>query len=267
MIVLIQELFQNLLSKNGHDKITKDEWAFFLNWRATALRSAVAGGSCATGFVYFASRKLFRLNRINRFSLAAGSGIITGLWRIQESYKRCAEEILGLDGSRMQHEFKNLVLQRYGDNPHKMKMLSKYFYGEEVYSDSNPEYPRLIYRQRHVFMENPKVSNDEVYGGSDIDEPQQNHHQSSSDRNSLKLKGPSKEIKQVRINPGISTYGYGDPLEVLFGFALEEETEQPDASGDAAKVQGRNQKKLRRRQRIRQRHRESLSLGQPQLFS
>ncbi|KAL9237633.1 hypothetical protein vseg_012159 [Gypsophila vaccaria] len=264
MIFVVGELYTLLVTKNGQDKITKAEVDFFLNWRAKALRSAVAGGTVATSFAFIASRKL---NTFNRLILSGGSGVFTGLWRLQEAYVKCGDQILGLDGTRMQHELKKIVLQRYGNNPHKMKSFSKYFYGEEVYTDSNPEHPRLVFRQRHLFMDYPKVTNDDAYGVSDVDDRQQNHQQSSIDRNSPKQEGPNMEIKQVRINPGISLYGYGDPLEVLFGSAFKkDETEQPK---DTAKVQGRNQKKLRRRQRMRERQRlrESLSLGQPQLFT
>ncbi|XP_074292325.1 uncharacterized protein LOC141619197 [Silene latifolia] len=264
MVVLIAELFQNLLSKDGQDKITTEEWNFFLNWRAKTLRSSFTQGSIASTLVFIGTRKL---NRFNRFILCGGAGFTAGYWTFQKSYRTCVNQILGLDGTRMQNELKKIVLQRYGNDPGRMQAYSKHFYGEELYSDSSPEYPRLVYRPRHVYMDNPKgIEN--VYGVSDSDEQQRNHDQRIVDRNSPKVNGRNMENKQVRTNPGISAYGYGDPLEVLFGYALaNENVEQPEASGEAPKVQSRKQKRAHRRQQMRQRHRDSLSPGLPQLLA
>ncbi|KAH9605611.1 hypothetical protein KSS87_008058 [Heliosperma pusillum] len=273
MVVLIAELFQNLLSKDGQGKITTEEWNFFMNWRAKTLKSAATQGSIASTLVFIGTRKL---NRINRFLLCGGNygspflfcaGLTAGYWTFQKSYRTCVDQILGLDGTRMQNELKKIVLQRYGNDPGRMRAFSKHFYGEELYSDSSPEYPKLVYRQRHVFMDNPKGTVENVYGVSDSD-GQQRDHQRIVDRNPPKVNGPIMENKQVRTNPGISAYGYGDPLEVLFGYALANDNiEQPEASGEAPKVQSRKQKRVRRKQQMRQRHREALSPGLPQLLS
>lgn len=66
----------------------------------------------------------------------------------------------------------------------------------------------------------------------------------------------------LQIYPGISRFGYGDPLDVLFGgSSSNEEPLQPDESENLGKVQSRSQKRARRRHRLRHGRQDSLLMG------
>lgn len=255
--IALDELFRSLLSKTGQEKMTSQEANVFVGWKSQTIRSCAALGSVATGLTWVATRKM---SSFNRATVAGGAGFFTVMWRLRRSVDSCVDRILGMDGSRMQHELKKIILEKYGNDPEKMRLFSKHFYCEELFSDSTPGHPKSVYRQRHTYVDEHRTADGDTNHESTkkgvINQPR-------SDDSNVKVKSSSSEIKQVPINPGINIFGYGDPLDVLFGdSSANEELAQPDESGSSAKVQSRSQKRARRRHRIRHRHQESGQLGE-----
>lgn len=73
-----------------------------------------------------------------------------------------------------------------------MQLYSKYFYGEEVFNDSTPGLPKLVYRPRNLYMDDQT---------SDVNTSQESverglYHARRNDDTNIKLKTPSSEIKK-----------------------------------------------------------------------
>ncbi|KAL2922623.1 Vezatin [Bienertia sinuspersici] len=248
-VILLDELFQSLLSNKGEEQMTNQEIKIYNGWKSQALKSFAVGGAVATGLTWI------------------GIGFLTGIGRLNESIDSCVEHILGMDGSRMQHELKKIILEKYGNNPKKMQPFSKHFYCEEVFNDLTLGQPQPVFRQRHVYVEDHRTAD----GNSHHEAIKKGaKHQQRNDDSKVKLKSSSTEIKQVPVAvPTISILGYGDPLDVLFGHSsTNEELQQPDESGNS-KAESHRQKRARRKHRLRHRHQESesvsVSLGMAQL--
>ncbi|XP_021776096.1 uncharacterized protein LOC110739927 isoform X1 [Chenopodium quinoa] len=165
-----------------------------------------------------------------------------------------------MDGSRMQYELEKIILEKYGNDPEKMKPFSKYFYREEIFNDSTPGCSKPIYRQQHLHVDNHRTTDDNMNHES---AKKGVYHQQRKDDSNVNLRSPGVENKQSSVQPGISIFGYGDPLDVLFGYSStnEEPHHLPDESGNSAKVQSRSQKRAHRRHRLRHRNQETLALG------
>ncbi|CAI9265617.1 unnamed protein product [Lactuca saligna] len=67
-------------------------------------------------------------HRLFRINLAGGAAAITETWRFRKSVNLCIEQILCMDGSRMQKELANIMLRRYPNHPTITKLISKRFY-------------------------------------------------------------------------------------------------------------------------------------------
>lgn len=254
MADVLIDLIQVLKSKEGQERITRQEADFFNCCKSQAIKGFAVGGSIATGLVWVASRKL---NTFLRFNLAGGAGFITGMWRSRESIDSCVDRILAMDGSRMQHELRKIVLEKYGDNPQRMQAFARHFYSEEVLSDSTLGHPKSVYRQRNSYRNDERIANSNNYGVPDANKDAVYRHQRNEDSRSLKLERSAVGIMQARINPGVDMAGYGDPLEVLLGYSpANEESHQPDDS-TISDVQSRSQRRAHRRHKMRHCHRDS----------
>ncbi|GMH18826.1 hypothetical protein Nepgr_020667 [Nepenthes gracilis] len=251
------ELEQVLRSKNG--KLTGQEREILLACRSKAIRDFSLGGSVAAGLVWMATRKLNNFLRIN---LAGGAAIISGMWRLSKSLDSCAEQILAWDGSRMQHELAKIMVQRYGNDPRKKKLISKHFYSEKVFDDSTSDRPISIYRQRNTFVDNAANIHRslDINTHSDGNENDTNYPPRKNDSDIPRQKRMNSESMQVHINPG--SYVLADPFECLFGYSgATEEIHHPAGAGAGApaREQSCSQRRLHRRHRMRHRHREEPS--------
>lgn len=248
----IIELIKVLNSKE--EKITQQEGQVFLDCKNRAIKGFAIGGSIATGVVWVASRKL---NNFLRVSLAGGAGFVAGMWGLKESIDSSVNRILEMEGTRMQHELRKIVVETFGNNPRRMKPFSKHFYMEEVMNDSATGNPKSVYRQRNLYVEEQQIANRDTYGVPDGDKSDIYSQQRNEDK--LRTRAGAR---QVHINPAVNMLGYGDPLEVLFGgyAPANEVPQQLDDSVSSAKAQTRTQRRAYRRHRMRHRQRESSSL-------
>lgn len=250
------ELVQVLNSKQP--KITREEGEIFLDCKNRAIKGFAIGGSIATALVWIGTRKVNNFLRVN---LAGGGGFIAGMWRLKESIDSSVNDMLEMEGSRVQHELRKIVLEKYGNNPQRMKPFAKHFYVEEVLNDSAPGNPKTVYRHRNSYAEDQLIANRDTYGVPDANKSDVYRQQGNENPDSLKVNRPSMGIRPVRINSAITMVGYGDPLEVLFGYSQAmEESPQPDDSATSPKSQTRSQRRAHRKHRMRHRHRDSLSL-------
>lgn len=74
-----------------------------------------------------------------------------------------------------------------------MQLYSKYFYCEEVFNDSTPGLPKLVYRPRNLYMDEHRTS--------DVNTSQESterglYHPRKNDDTNIKPKTPSSEIKK-----------------------------------------------------------------------
>lgn len=158
----------------------------------------------------------------------------------------------------MQHELRKIVVEKFGNNPQRMKPFSKHFYVEEVMNDSAPGNPKSVYRQRNIYVEEQQIANRDTYGVPDDDKRDMHRQQRNEDK--MRTGAGARQVHQI--NPTVNMLGYGDPLEVLFGgyAPANEVPPQLDDSISSAKAQTRSQRRAYRRHRMRHRQRESSSL-------
>ncbi|XP_019107999.1 uncharacterized protein LOC104906676 isoform X2 [Beta vulgaris subsp. vulgaris] len=270
-LIVLDELVQSLISKKGPEKLTEQEAAVFARCKSQVFRNCAIGGSVAT-----ATRKL---NSFSRLALAGGASFLTAIWSLHKSVDSCVDHILAMDGSRMQYELKKInrarkqeceggvardggrrrILDKFGNDPEKMQLFSKHFYCEEVFNDSTPGQPKSYYRQRNLYVDDQRTADG---SSSQVSDKKGVLHNQRNDDSNIKMRNPTAEIKQVPIISGIHVFGYGDPIDVLFGHSSpNEELHHPDESGNSAKVQSHRQRRARRRHKVRHRHQESFNLG------
>ncbi|KMS98843.1 hypothetical protein BVRB_3g068230 [Beta vulgaris subsp. vulgaris] len=255
-LIVLDELVQSLISKKGPEKLTEQEAAVFARCKSQVFRNCAIGGSVATGLSWMATRKL---NSFSRLALAGGASFLTAIWSLHKSVDSCVDHILAMDGSRMQYELKKIILDKFGNDPEKMQLFSKHFYCEEVFNDSTPGQPKSYYRQRNLYVDDQRTADG---SSSQVSDKKGVLHNQRNDDSNIKMRNPTAEIKQVPIISGIHVFGYGDPIDVLFGHSSpNEELHHPDESGNSAKVQSHRQRRARRRHKVRHRHQESFNLG------
>ncbi|XP_021897119.1 uncharacterized protein LOC110814087 isoform X2 [Carica papaya] len=220
--------------------MTREEINILLGCQAKVFRTSAASALIGSAAVWAATRRLSTLFRVN---LVAGAAAYIALWRSAKSLISCTDHILGLDGTRMQRELANIMIRTNKGESWRWKLLSKHFFSEIVYEDSNPDDPVIRWRARSFFTDSgfheKRTDNaDDSHGSS------QNTMQ--NDPNGKKY---SMEPKQVPVN---STAGLMvDPFDCVFGYTTTEEIHHPGASGTAGKVLSRNHKRAHRRRRMR----------------
>uniref|UniRef100_A0A803MT09 Uncharacterized protein n=2 Tax=Chenopodium quinoa TaxID=63459 RepID=A0A803MT09_CHEQI len=186
----LDELFRSLLSKTGQEKMTTQESKVFVEWKSQAIKSCAVGSGVASGLAWIATRKWRTANRVIPI---AGAGFLTASWAFGKSVNTCADRILQMDGSRMQYELEKIILEKYGNDPEKMKPFSKHFYCEEIFNDSTPGRPKSIYRQRHLHVDNHRTTDNNTNHES---AKKGVYYQQREDDSNVKLKSPSAENKQ-----------------------------------------------------------------------
>ncbi|XP_021853562.2 uncharacterized protein [Spinacia oleracea] len=191
----LNDLFQSLISKTGHDKITNEESNVFVDWKSRASNSCAFRGTVASGLAWIATRKWRTANRVLPVT---GAFLLTVGWTFSKSVDSCVDRILGMDGSRMQYELEKIILEKYGNDPEKMKPFSKHFYCEEIFNDSAPGRPKSVYRQRHLYVDDQRTTNENLKHES---AKKGVNHQHKKDDSNVKLKSPNAETKQVPICP------------------------------------------------------------------
>lgn len=252
------ELEQVLRSRQG--KLTPQEAHIFQTCKSKAVREFTFGllaGACAGWAATWKFRTFARIN------LSGGAAAFTGLWSFSRSLDSCVDHVLTLDGSRMQEELANIMVTKYRNDPLKMRLISKHFYSEKVFDDSDQ--PKLRWRYRNFFSDDVTHGQRTHEGDSPSNSHGDSHKDSHTDAHN-KIHGDSRNDsdnqrnypvpKQVRRNPGSDMMA--DPFDCVFGdLARREEIHLPDASTTLPRTPPRGHKRSHRRRRMH--HQNGLS--------
>ncbi|XP_031398670.1 uncharacterized protein LOC116209226 isoform X1 [Punica granatum] len=257
------DLEQVLVSKQD---LTRAEANIMLACKARAIKDFTVGACVGSGVVWAASVATRRfLTRWQRINLTGGAAVFLGLWKFGKSLDSSVDNILALEGSRMQRELASIIVKKYQDNPRKMHLISKHFYSEEVFDDSTPDKPKLRWRYRNFFSDNvahgqstsetdTKNVSDQPYHSRSHWNPQNKPQiNSSNSPNSHGTEETKLEVRRSPINAGVDMMG--DPLVYVFGESTtKEEIHLPTTSAASSKAQASRSR--RRSHRRRRRHQE-----------
>ncbi|XVF29213.1 hypothetical protein REPUB_Repub15cG0101300 [Reevesia pubescens] len=234
------DLEENLRSKK--EQLTPEEEKFLQRFKSNALNQFTAGVFAGGGFVWAATWKLHRLLRVNLSGVAA---TILGFWRFGSALESSVDHVLALDGTRMQRELANIIVNKYWNDPRKMQLISKHFYLEEVFDDSTQK-PRLRWRYRNFFNDN--VNQDQ---GTHTDSQDVSHSASPSDfHNNFDSKKTGLRSEKISVNAGTDLMA--DPLDCVFGYTgTAEEIHHSTTSSMQSRAQSRAHKRAHRRRRLR----------------
>ncbi|CAN6439731.1 unnamed protein product [Victoria cruziana] len=179
--------------RSSKESLTQEEAHVLQSCKARAVRDFTFSACLASGITWTATRKLAYAHR---FNLSGGAAILFGMWRFDRSLNSCLDQILALEGSRMQRELAKLILTKYQDDPWRMELVKKHFYSERVFNDSNPEKPLSRWRQRHFFGDtNTHRPREDEEGTSD--EKSNSMH---DDRNGLESSSESSTSKEIPVS-------------------------------------------------------------------
>ncbi|ONK60487.1 uncharacterized protein A4U43_C08F19000 [Asparagus officinalis] len=227
---VLAELEEVLRSKRTQDKITPKEEFLLQTCKARAIGDFTVGALASSAVVWIATR---RLTYGQRFNTSVGSAIVAGMWRFNGSLNSCVNQILELEGSRMQRELAQIILTKHYNNASRMKLVKKHFYSEEVFSDSNPDKPYVRWRFRNIYYDDSGAHK------SEDDEPSSFHE-----------KPDSPQMKQFMRQSTADTFV--DPLDFIFGHREEANTNMETSRADDSTV---SRKRLRAHKRAHRHHR------------
>ncbi|XP_031483121.1 uncharacterized protein LOC116252755 isoform X1 [Nymphaea colorata] len=193
--------------RSSKEKLTQDEEHVLRSCKARAVRDFTFSACLVSGITWTATR---RLAYAHRFNLSGGAAILFGMWRFDRSLNSCLDQILALEGSRMQRELAKLILTKYQDDPWRMQLVKKHFYSERVFNDANPEKPLSRWRQRHFFGDTNTHKPREDEEGT-FEKTNSKH----DDSNELESSSESYTPKEV---PKTSEDFVPNPLDYILGF-------------------------------------------------
>lgn len=225
---VLAELEDVLRSKPPKERITPNEELMLQLCKAKAIRDFTVS-SCASSAVVWIATKRFTHGQ--RFNTSVGSAMIAGMWKFNRTLNSCVDKILGSQGSRLQLELAIIILSKHQQDESRMKLVRKYFYPEEVYSDTKPDSPFLRWRYRNMYFDNSA-------------------HERIEERKDESLHEKSNEQQRTRstsIGGGDTT---ADPFDFLFGHE-----DGKDAALDDNNIISRRRLRKRAR-RHRSRHSE-----------
>ncbi|WOL03124.1 hypothetical protein Cni_G11844 [Canna indica] len=86
--------------------------------------------------------------------MCISSALIFGYWGRNRALSECVDQIITIDGSRIQNELATIILSKHENNTSLMKLVSKHYYSEWVYNDLNQDKPILRWRPRDAYGDN-----------------------------------------------------------------------------------------------------------------
>ncbi|XP_064999484.1 uncharacterized protein LOC135633666 isoform X3 [Musa acuminata AAA Group] len=122
-----------------------------------------------------------RLTRALRFNLSLGSGTFLGMWGFDRSLSSCIDRMMQLEGSRIQRELANIILAKHANEASSVKLVSKHFFPEQVFSDLNPDESIFRWRLRNLYIDSTASQGTQrIEDGGDHDiQPNQSTFQGS----------------------------------------------------------------------------------------
>ncbi|XP_047332106.1 uncharacterized protein LOC124935731 [Impatiens glandulifera] len=231
MAAALLELEQILLSKQV--PLTGQESNILMNYKANCLKDLIIGGG-AGGIVSWIATGM--LNAVIRINVVAGVAAATGVWKFHKTVDSCVEDIISLNGSKIQQLMGNIILENHTNDPWLMQLINKHFYVEKVYDDSSSRQPKLRWRYRNFY-----ISDDAQFSAA---------HDSSFD--DPKAEEIADQPKKIFDNPiGFAFVNVLDCIYGLPGATIGEET----VSGSAVKRESHSHhRRYHRRHRKRNYH-------------
>ncbi|OVA15500.1 hypothetical protein BVC80_9035g14 [Macleaya cordata] len=219
-------------------KLTPAEEDIIQTCKARAIRDFTLTAFVTSGVVWTATRRLGYGYRIN---LCGGAGIFSGMWLFDRSLNSCLDNILSLEGSRMQSELAKILLTKHRDNPWTMKIIKKHFYPEKVFDDSSLDKPISRWRFRNYYgdsaAESQRSNDSETYDTNTDLEPKQFTDPS-----------PMQSLLQMSSSAEVTA----DPFDCVFGYPeAREEIRHPDTTEVSPKRRIRSHKRTHRQHRTR----------------
>ncbi|KAJ6981723.1 hypothetical protein NC653_024965 [Populus alba x Populus x berolinensis] len=258
--------------RSQKETLTHQEMNILQSCKSKAVRQFTFGVLTGATVAWAATWKLSWFARAN---ISGGAAIFFGFWRFGKSLDSGVDHILAMDGSRMQKELANIMVNKYRDDPWTMQHLNRRFYSEKVFDDSNLHMPILSLQYRNSFGDNV------AYGQRthDSDSHDASHSDSDIKRDDVESKKVPARIGiyaksqnhsfRYRAIQGFARLGMSrcapmekemnlgakvmeDPLESIFGFmAPVEEIHHLGTSGKPARVLNRSHKRSHRRHWMR----------------
>lgn len=175
--------------------------------------------------------------------------MLAGAWRFNRSLNGCVDQILGLEGSRMQWALASIILNKHDVKSSKVELVRKYFFPEQVFNDLNPDKPFFRWRPRSIFVDdNSAIQRTEKV---EYDDHHEERPEETGQRNIAR--NTSVEASAQR---SIDDEMTADPLDCLFGHQdTSQETGSSGKAGALPRRQLREQRRAHRRNRAH--HRET----------
>ncbi|KAL9260430.1 hypothetical protein AKJ16_DCAP05844 [Drosera capensis] len=239
--------------KKSEVNLTKEEYEVIRAQQAKLRRDGIVAAGIGGSVAWMVTRNL---DKASRAAFTGGAGFQSWKWGMRWSCNSVVEQILAMDGSRLQHEMTKIMLQKYANDPGKRKLLSKYFYTEQVFDDSSSDRPISVFRKRNTYV-------DEAVHGQDFDRSHSDEVGTDMNRRLMNndpetsRETTSTESRQVQVTP---TPMFVDPFESLLGSTQAiERLEIPSPPAKAKGSHGtRNRNRHRKRHHAGQDHVDSV---------
>lgn len=223
---VLAELEEVLRSKPPKERITPQEERLLNLCKVKAITDFTIGACASSSLVWIATK---RLAHGHRFATSVGSAMLAGVWNFERSLNSYVVQILGSEGSRLQTELTKIIVTKHYSDTARVNLVSKYFYPEEVFMDSNPDTAFLRWRSRNLYTDISVPERDEDYTNESFHE------------NPVKQQAP--EFTRSLSGGEITA----DPFDLLFG--------HEDGSDTSLSDSNISRRRLRRRdRRHRSRH-------------
>ncbi|XP_065859235.1 uncharacterized protein [Euphorbia lathyris] len=132
------------------NKLTLQEENLFRIFGSKAVKELASGTLIGCALALAATLKL-NANDFTKSCLISVVGASFGFWRFKRSMCSWADHMLGMDGSPMQRNLANIIVKERKDYPWLMQRVSRHFYSEYVYDDTNLDKPMVRLRHRNHF--------------------------------------------------------------------------------------------------------------------
>lgn len=226
--------------KKSEVNLTKEEYEAIRAQQAKLRRDGIIAAGIGGSVVWMVTRNL---DRVSRAIFTAGAGVQSWKWGMRWSCNSVVEQILAMDGSRLQHEMTKIMLQKYTNDPGKRMLLSKYFYAERVFDDSSSDLPISVFRKRNTYVDEAVHGQDFDQSHSDEVGTDMNHRLMNNDPETSR-ETTSTESRQVQVTPM-----FVDPFESLLGSTQAIERLEIPSPPAKAKSSHRTRSCHRRRKR------------------
>lgn len=210
-------------------KLTREEENVLRKCKEKAIRDFMIGALITSGITWTVTPRLGLGYRLNATGAAA---VVSGNWRFDRALNSCLDNVLSLDGSRLQKELATILLTKHSHNPWRMQLVNKHYYLEKVYDESNLEVP--LSRWRHRNLSGDAWS---FHRAKDVRE---------GVAMSEKLRGATNPVASGSHVEDILV----DPLEFIFGHPKRTENANLDMRDIQQRKHSRRHRRADRRQKI-----------------